>query len=155
MEKTNSIITLDASPPPPLLSPINLDILSNLTKLIIVAKLISIGAEQVDEDMETRYSSPLPWLVALLEMLTPASNLSEIILQFKLSVTDTVLKAIDWRDLTRVLSSQKLPNLNLVTLRASGQYTPLSPAQWAVLRSNEHLSSLVDDGRLVLVNSRP
>ena len=96
------------------------------------------------------YSSPLPWLAARLEMLTPASNVSEIILRLNLSVTDTILKNIDWTDLTRIMSSKRLPSLNLMTLEVSGQYTPLSPAQWAVLRSNQHLLPLVDDGRLVV-----
>lgn len=159
---------------------INLHILSNLTKLIIVANLRTIDegyVEDVDEDMEKEskegmaeededmaeenedmerpfsYSSPLPWLAARLEKLTPASNLSEIILRFNLSVTDTILKNINWTDLSRILSS--LSSLNLVTLKVSGQYTPLSPAQWAVLRSNQDLSPLVDDGRLVLVNTPP
>lgn len=113
------------------------------------------------EDVEPRqhrpfsYSSPLPWLAARLEMLTPASNLSEIILRLNLSVTDAILKNIDWADLTRILSSKSLPSLNLATLKVSGQYTPLTPAQWDVLRSNRHLSPLVDDGRLVVVNSIP
>lgn len=88
-------------------------------------------------------------------MLSQASNLSEIILRLNLSVTDNILKDIDWADLTRILSFRNLPNLNLVTLQVSGQYTALSPAQLAVLRSNQYLSALVDEGRVVLVTSKP
>lgn len=126
--------------------PIDLDILSNLTKLIIIGKVTTT------DDVE--YSSPIPWLAARLELLTPASKLSEIILQLNLSVPDAILQAIDWTDITRILS-MNLPNLDFVTLKVSGQNTPLSPAQWAVLRNNGHLSPLIDDGRLVMVNSNP
>jgi len=169
VKETHSIITLNSAPSPPP-SLIDLDHLSNLTELIVVAKLETRDEgydEDMEEDMEDveprrrrqfrpfSYSSPLPWLAACLEMLTPASNLSEIILRLTLSVTDTILKNIDWTDLARIMSSKRLPSLNLMTLEVSGEYTPLSPAQWAVLRSNQHLSPLLDNGRLVLVNTRP
>lgn len=170
MIMTQSAVPGHSNPSPPLPSSlINFDILSNLTKLIIVAKLRTINEEGVDEDTDdvelrqpqTRpfsYSSPLPWLVARLrvEMLTPASNLSEIILQLNLSVTDNILKNIADTGLISLASCRprlkSLPSLNLVTLKVSGQYTPLSPAQWTVLKHNWHLSPRVDAGQLVLVN---
>ncbi|KAF8807930.1 hypothetical protein BYT27DRAFT_7256470 [Phlegmacium glaucopus] len=149
---TYSIVpfTPKSTPLPP--SPIDLDILSNLTKLVIVATLTTI---ETYRSRHFSYSSPLPWIVARLDALTPASDLSEIILQLNLSIMDTNFEAIDWGDLTRILSSKNLPNLNLVTLKVSGRHNPLSPVQWAVLKNNRHLSPLVEDGRLVLVNSNP
>lgn len=145
-----TLTSLSQLPP----SPIDLDILHNLTQLIVVAQLTTIDSgEGAKRPRPFSYSNPLPWLIARLEMLTPESNLSEIVLRLNLSVSDTILRNIDWSDLARVLSSKNLPSLNLVTVKMSGQYTPLSPMQWAVLRENKYLSPLIDNGRLVLVNN--
>lgn len=128
-------------------SPIDLDILSNLTKLTSFAKLTTLGyrtrgISYNSPSMACRSSRSAYSRIQLVR------NHSALIL----SITDTILTAIDWADLTRILSSR---NLNLVTLKVSGQHTPLSPVQWAVLRHNRALSPLVDDGRLILVNSSP
>lgn len=48
------------------------------------------------------------------------------IMQLNLSVTDTILKYIDWTDLTRFLLSKNLPYLNLLSMKLSSEYTALS-----------------------------
>lgn len=47
------------------------------------------------------------------------------IMQLNLSVTDTILKYIDWTDLTRFLLSKNLPYLNLLSMKVSSEYTAL------------------------------
>ncbi|KAF8962965.1 hypothetical protein BDZ97DRAFT_1822349 [Flammula alnicola] len=141
-------------PPPPL----DLSKISHLQSLTIAANIWSAddfwvssnGEETLQQNI---YSTPFSWIIQLLDTLpSHPLCLERITLEFSFRIDKHTLGRINWGNLANTLSSKRLSSLQRVELWVWFERTPGLDCDTLVsmLKSNEHLSELIQRGLLVV-----